>query len=145
MSLATTSLTLQALLKRVARRTALAAPAASIGGLSSSAQALAVASAAGETPVLLVVPRDADVEQLTADVRFFFGALYASSELEVARSVLPFPSPEVDPYRAIMPHFDVASARARALAALSQGAARVVVASAPALLPPVRTLGCASS
>ena len=137
MSLATTSLTLQALLKTVASRTALAAPAGSIGGLSAAAQALAVASAAGETPVVVIVPRDADVEQLTADVRFFFTALQGASEPEVARSVLPFPSPEVDPYRAIVPHFDVASARARALAALGQGTAQVVVASAPALLPRV--------
>ena len=137
MPLAITSLTLQLLLKAVASRTALAAPAVAISGLSAAAQALAVASAAGEMPVLAIVPRDADVEQLTADVRFFFGALQGASERVVAGSVLPFPSPEVDPYRAMMPHFDVVSARARALAALSQGTAQIVVASAPALLPRV--------
>ncbi len=137
MPLATTSLTLQSLLKTVANRTALAAPAVAISGLSAAAQALAVASTADGMPVLVIVPRDADVEQLTADVRFFFGALQGDSERVVAGSVLPFPSPEVDPYGAMMPHFDVVSARARALAALSQGTAQVVVASAPALLPRV--------
>ena len=49
--------------------------------------------------------------------------------------MLPFPSHEVDPYRGLAPHFDVASARARALYALSSGVARLIVASAPALLP----------
>ena len=49
--------------------------------------------------------------------------------------MLPFPSHEVDPYRGLAPHFDIASARARALHALTTGTARVVVASAAALLP----------
>ena len=53
------------------------------------------------------------------------------------RAVLPFPSQEVDPYRGMAPHFGVASARARALHALASGTARVVVASAAALLPRV--------
>ena len=59
--------------------------------------------------------------------------------------VLPFPSHEVDPYRGIAPHVGVTSARARALHALATGSARVVVASAAALLPrvsaPARLLG----
>ena len=85
---------------------------------------------------MLVVPTDADVEQLTADVRFFVCApSKALSDAEVERAVLPFPSHEVDPYRGLAPHFDIASARARALHALTTGAARVVVASAAALLP----------
>ena len=48
---------------------------------------------------------------------------------------MPFPSHEIDPYRGLSPHFDIASARARALHALGTGTARLVVASAPALLP----------
>ncbi|MGE3840714.1 MAG: transcription-repair coupling factor, partial [Vicinamibacterales bacterium] len=62
-------------------------------------------------------------------------ALEGASAADVVAGVLPFPSPEVDPYRGLAPHFDVASARARALFALAEGTARVVVASAPALLP----------
>ena len=74
---------------------------------------------------------------MTADARFFYAGLQGASEAEVSRAVLPFPSPEVDPYRTIAPHLHVASARARALTALARGTARLVVASAPALLPRV--------
>ena len=49
--------------------------------------------------------------------------------------MLPLPSHEVDPYRGLSPHLHVASARARALTAIASGEARVIVASAPALLP----------
>ena len=73
---------------------------------------------------MLVVPTDADVERATRDARFFFAALEGLSDAEVERSVLPFPSHEVDPYRGLAPHFDIASARARALHALSAGAGR---------------------
>jgi transcription-repair coupling factor (superfamily II helicase) len=41
----------------------------------------------------------------------------------------------VDPYRGLAPHFRATSARAQALHALASGQARVLVASAPALLP----------
>ena len=137
MPFASTSLTLRALLKTAASRTGLSAPAPTIAGLSQAAQAFALAATATEVQVLVVVPTDADVETVTADGRFFLAALEGASDVEVARSVLPFPSPEVDPYRAIVPHFDVASARAGALAGLAQGTVRLVVASAPALLPRV--------
>ena len=85
--------------------------------------------------MFVVVPTDADVEQLTADVRFFLGSLLGLSEDDAGRRVLPFPSQEVDPYRGLAPHLEVASARARALHALATGTARVVIASARALLP----------
>ena len=74
---------------------------------------------------------------LTADARFFLSALEGLSDAEAERAVLPFPSHEVDPYRGLAPHFDVASARARALHAVAEGDARLVVASAAALLPRV--------
>ena len=86
-------------------------------------------------PGLLVVPSDADVERMAVDSRFFLSAIEGLSDAEVDRSVLPFPSHEVDPYRGLAPHFDIASARARALSALASGTARLVIASAAALLP----------
>src|SRR6185436_15980325 len=52
-----------------------------------------------------------------------------------ARVVLPLPSHEVDPYRGMAPHVGVTSIRARALHAVASGTARIVVASAAALLP----------
>src|SRR5207253_2495326 len=69
------------------------------------------------------------------DARFFLAALEGLSRPDVEAAVLPFPSLEVDPYRGLAPHFDIASTRARALHGLSSGTARIVVASASALLP----------
>jgi transcription-repair coupling factor (superfamily II helicase) len=77
------------------------------------------------------------VERTTEDARFFFAALEGLSDAEVERVVLPLPSHEVDPYRGLAPHFDIASARARALHALVAPGrnARLIVASAAALMP----------
>jgi transcription-repair coupling factor (superfamily II helicase) len=130
-----TSLTLRALLKTAAGRLGLGVPGRGVSGLTPPAKAYFAAAALGRSRVLLVAPTDADVEQLTADARFFLSALEGISDADAAQAVLPFPSHEIDPYRGLSPHFDIASARARALFALAQGTARLVVASAAALLP----------
>ncbi len=137
MSLVTPSLTLRTLLKTAASRAGLDAASAVVTGLSPAAQALAVATTSVTAPAFVVVPTDSDVDTMTGDARFFHAALTGLSETETNRAVLPFPSPEVDPYRAIAPHLDVASARARVLTGLAHGTVRLVVASAPALLPRV--------
>lgn len=137
MATATTSLTLRSILKSAASRVGLGSPAPVATGLSPAAQAFAVAAATSAAPVLLVLPSDRDVERMVGDIRFFHGALSGASGAELERGILPLPAPEVDPYRGIAPHLDVASARGRALAALARGTARVVVASTPALLPRV--------
>jgi transcription-repair coupling factor (superfamily II helicase) len=129
------SLTLRSLLKSAASRLRLGAPAPRVSGLTGPAKALFAAAAAEKGRTLLVVPTDADVETMTRDARFFFSALEGLSDAEVERAVLPFPSHEIDPYRGLTPHFDIASARARALHALTEGHARLIVASAAALLP----------
>ena len=133
----TTSLTLQSILKGAASRVGLGGRAPVVAGLTPPAQAFAVAAAAGAAPVLLVVPSDSGVEQMAGDIRFFYGALNGVSGAVLERSILPLPAPEVDPYRGIAPHLDATSARARALAGLARGTARVAVASVPALLPRV--------
>ena len=77
---------------------------------------MAVAAAARGLPdgvVLHVVPKDADIESAVSDIRFFLGALEGSADTVVEQQVLPFPSPQVDPYRGFQPHLKVASARAR--------------------------------
>jgi transcription-repair coupling factor (superfamily II helicase) len=113
-------------------------PTALVTGLTPPAKALFVASsAATDASVVLVVPTDADVEQMTSDVRFFLAALEGLSDSDAERQVLPFVSHEVDPYRGMSPHLSVWSARARALHAMATGTARVVVASAAALMPKV--------
>src|SRR5262249_5621786 len=75
--------------------------------------------------------------QVTSDARFFYGALEGASDAAVERAVLPFPSLQVDPYRGMTPHFRVSSLRARALHGAATGMARLIVASAAALLPRV--------
>jgi transcription-repair coupling factor (superfamily II helicase) len=130
-----TSLTLRALLKTAASRLGLGVPGKSVSGLTASAKALFAAAAAARERTLVIVPTDADVEQVASDARFFFTVLEGASDTDAAHLVLPLPSHEVDPYRGLSPHFEIASARARALHALSTGSARLVIASAAAMLP----------
>jgi transcription-repair coupling factor (superfamily II helicase) len=133
------SLTLRSLLSRAAAHAALDRPAAITAGLTAPAKALAAVTAAraGAGLTLLVVPSDKDVDQMTADARFFYGALEGASDAAVEQAVLPLPSIQVDPYRGMTPHFRVSAARARALHAAASGTARLIVASAAALLPRV--------
>ena len=111
-SYTSSSLTLRSLLKSAGSRLRLGLPARKVSGLTAPAKALFAAAAAERGLTLLVVPTDGDVETMTADARFFFSALEGLSDAEVERAVLPFPSHEVDPYRGLAPHFDIASARA---------------------------------
>jgi transcription-repair coupling factor (superfamily II helicase) len=134
---APTSLALRSLLKQAYSRAGLGVPAQRVTGLTPPAKAMFVAAAAARDRVLLVVPTDADVERATADTRFFLAASEGLSDADVEQAVLPFPSHEVDPYRGLAPHFEIASARARAMHALAQGTARIIVSSAAALLPRV--------
>ena len=115
-----------------------AATAGAVSGLTESARALFVAGTARrDTVSLLVVPIDAEVDAMTGDVSFFFASLEGLPDTDARRAVWAFPSLEIDPYRGLRPHFEVASARAGTLCALLRGEARIVVASASALLPRV--------
>ena len=145
-----TSLNVRALLKEAVARSGLDAPTRALSGLTPTARALFVAAAAHALPrgvVLYVIPSDRELEQVVQDVGFFIAALEGLSDAAASRAVLAFPSHEVDPYRGMTPHVGVTSARARALHAIASGTARVVVASAPALLPrvssPARLLNAA--
>ncbi len=129
------SLAFRSLLKSAAIRAGLTRPASRLAGLGPGAVAFHAAAVAQDTPVFLVVPTDADVEQMTADARFFLSAMLGLSDVQAHQAVLPFPSQEVDPYRGLLPHLEVASARARALSGLAAGTARLVIASARALPP----------
>ncbi len=143
-----TSLNLRAVLKTAVTRSGMDVPARAVSGLTTSAKALYVAAAAHARPqgvVLYVVPSDGDLEQASADVAFFLSALEGLASSSADRVVLPFPSHEVDPYRGLAPHVGVTSTRARALYGVAHGSARVLIASAAALLPrvtpPDRLLG----
>src|SRR5688572_11259744 len=133
-----TSLNLQALLKTAAARTGMDSAASHVRGLSASAQALyvAVQSSHRKSAVcVVVVPGDEDVDRFCIDTRFFMAALEGASGAALEGAVRPFPSLQIDPYRNIAPHFGVASARAAALHGIATGTARVVIASAAAVLP----------
>ena len=134
-SYTSSSLTLRALLKEAAGRLGIGVPSSRVSGLTAPAKAMYAAAAAVRSPVVFVVPTDADVEHFTSDARFFFAALEGLNGEEVERVVLPLPSHEVDPYRGLQPHFEIASARARALHSMATGTARLVIVSAAALLP----------
>jgi transcription-repair coupling factor (superfamily II helicase) len=132
------SLTLRSLLGKATSSAGLGrAPVTS--GLTPASKALAAVtlSRTGSGVTLLVVPTDRDVEQMTSDARFFYGALEGASAAAVEQAVLPLPSIQVDPYRGMTPHFRVSAARGRALHGAAEGTARLLVASAPALLPRV--------
>jgi transcription-repair coupling factor (superfamily II helicase) len=114
------------------------ASAAHVRGLSPSAQALYVAVRASHRKnavMVVVVPADDDVDRFCIDASFFMAALEGSSAATLGNAVMSFPSLQIDPYRNIAPHFGVASSRASALHAIANGTARVIVASAAALLP----------
>ncbi len=131
----TSSLAFRSLLKTSATKAGLHRPVPKLTGLTPQAVALHAAAIAQERPVVLVVATDADAERTATDARLFLSILLGLSDSESAESVLSLPSLEVDPYRALSPHQAVASARARALYALTTRTARIVVASARALLP----------
>src|SRR5262245_48794139 len=131
------SLALRSLLTGVLRETGLLSPLRRISGATSPVRAMAVAAAARRLPdttILVVVPTDAEIDALCGDICFFLSILEGSAATVVERQVLPFPSTQVDPYRGFQPHLKVASARARVLHALTTNTARVVVASAAAVL-----------
>src|SRR4051812_2633398 len=100
-----TSLTLRALFSSAAAKAGLDRSAPVTSGLTPAAKALAavVAARGGAGVTLLIVATDKDVEQLTADARFFYGALESASQAAVERAVLPLPSLQVDPYRGLTP------------------------------------------
>lgn len=131
----TSSLAVRSVFKQAGVRAGLDRVVPRLTGLTPAATAFHAALVAQEAPIFLIVPTDSDVEQFTADARFFFMGLQGLSEQDVLQQVLPFPSQEVDPYRGLTPHLEVASARARALSGLVKGSARLVIASARALIP----------
>ncbi len=133
-----TSLSLRGVVRAAATRAGLDHDRGTISGLSGSARALYIAAHASGAPerlLAIIVPTDSDVDTLLSDTRFFLSVLEGADDAALATTVLPLPSHEVDPYRGLAPHLQVASARATALSALAAGEARVIVASAAALLP----------
>ncbi|MBL8140979.1 MAG: hypothetical protein JNM38_07725, partial [Acidobacteria bacterium] len=103
----TPSLTLQAMLLQAAKQAGLHDRTAQVDGLTAPAKALTVAMHARTAPVMVVVPGDRDIDRFVNDARFFLGVIEALAAQDVERGVVAFPSEEVDPYRGLLPHFDV--------------------------------------
>ena len=144
-----TSLNLRALLKTAIARSGMDVPARVVSGLTPAAKALFVAGAASSLPhgvVLYVVPSDADLEQAVADVSLLPGrARRAVRHGGRSRGpAVPVARSRSVPRAGAARRRDV-GARAGAARASRAGTARVVVASAAALLPrvsaPDRLLG----
>src|SRR5258706_11375994 len=89
-----TSLTLRALFSRAASKASLDRPARVIAGLTPAAKALAatVAARGAAGGTLLVGPSDKDVDQMTADARFFYAGPGRASDAHVEPAGLPLPS-----------------------------------------------------
>ncbi len=104
-----------------------------VTGLMGPARSLAeaVLAADEQTTVLLVVSDERRMSEVVSDLSTFL------SSWDFQKEVLIFPALQVDPYRGLSPHFDIVTARARALSALVEGDPVVIVAPAAALL--VRT------
>ncbi len=81
-------------------------------------------------PVLLVVPRERDVEQTEKDLRTLAG------EAGLAGAVLALPAPGPPPFRGLPRHADASARRAAALLSAARGAVRVLVASPHGLMRP---------
>ena len=113
------SLAFRSLLKTASHRASVDRPDPQLTGLTPPAMALHAAVVSATTPLLVVVPTDADVEQVTADARFFFATVEGLSDDAVRQAVRALPSQEVDPYRGLAPHLEVASVRAGTLHALA--------------------------
>ena len=78
----TSSLALRALLKTAGARAGLRAPAPAMSGLSPAATAYHAASLAQDRPIFVIVPTDGQVEQMTADARFFLANLEAHERID---------------------------------------------------------------
>jgi transcription-repair coupling factor (superfamily II helicase) len=115
---------------REARAVLAAEGRVALSGLVGAARALAAVVVAERAPVLVVVPRERDVEETCRDL----ATLAAAADL--AGAVLPLPAPGPPPFRGLPRHTDASARRAMALLAAHRGELRALVASPAGLLRP---------
>ena len=99
-------------------------------GLSGPARVLVPLLLTGR-PLLVVVPREREVDELAEDLRTL------AAEAGARGAVLPFPAPGPPPFRGLPRHPEASLRRAAALSAAHRGALRALVASTAGLLRPV--------
>jgi len=102
---------------------------ATVSGAAGGAKALVLAGAAlrGRRPLAVITSSGAEAQTLAEELRFFLDLLAPAPP-----EVVHLPELEVDPYRGLSPHPEIAAARARALWRLLQDTPAVLVASAKA-------------
>ena len=110
-----------------ARRTLAASGRVALSGLVGPARGL-VPLLLAEAPLLVVVPRERDVDETAQDLRTL------AAEAALPGAVLALPAPGPPPFRGLPRHADASARRAAAL--LQARAARAVVASPASLLRP---------
>jgi transcription-repair coupling factor (superfamily II helicase) len=84
-------------------------------------------------PLLVVVPREREVEQAADDLQTL------AAEAGLGGAVLPFPAPGPPPFRGLPRHPDASLRRANAVHAAHRGRVRAIVASPSGLLRPTLT------
>ncbi|MBP1609638.1 MAG: transcription-repair coupling factor, partial [Acidobacteria bacterium] len=99
----------------------------SLSGAVSGAKSLAIAKAilTEQRPAAILTATNEEARQIAQEVRFYL-------DLFSPVPVIELPSLEVDPYRGLSPHPEIAAARAQALWQLLQDGPRIMVASARA-------------
>lgn len=97
-----------------------------ISGTAGGAKALAIAKAilAGNRSATVITPSNAEAQGLAQELQFYVDLLSPSPI-----DIIHLPGLEVDPYRGLSPHPEIAAARARALWQLLQDGPRILVAS----------------
>lgn len=100
-----------------------------LAGLEGASRAL-VPLLVTESPLLVVVPRERDVEETTQDLQTL------AQEAGVGGAVVGFPAPGPPPFRGLPRHVDASARRASTLLAARAGELRAVVASPSGLLRP---------
>ncbi|MBN2337120.1 MAG: transcription-repair coupling factor [Acidobacteria bacterium] len=100
-----------------------------VSGAAGGAKALVLAGAAlrGRRPLAVITPSGTEAQTLAEELRFYL-ELLAPAPPEVVH----LPDLEVDPYRGLSPHPEIAAARARALWRLLQDTPAVLVTSVKA-------------
>ncbi|HVR71046.1 MAG TPA: transcription-repair coupling factor [Vicinamibacteria bacterium] len=117
---------------REAREAAAAGGIVRISGLQGAARLL-VPLLLAPRPLLVVVPREREVEPAAEDLQTL------AADALVTGLVLPFPAPGPPPFRGLPRHPDASLRRANALHAAHRARARAIVASPAGLLRPTLT------
>lgn len=97
-----------------------------VSGVAGGAKALAIAKAilTENRSVAVIVPSNAEAQSLSQELQFYINLL-SPTPFEI----IHIPDLEVDPYRGLSPHPEIAAARAKAIWQLLQDGPRILVAS----------------